>query len=211
MSAALLRRHSRWSLLLALLLTACAATTVDGTWTRPEAAGQRIEGPVLVVGVARDETVRRIYEDDMVAKLAARGIRAVRSYEEVPGALDGQGSERLLQAARSASARYLLSTAVIGVGVEQTVTTEPWAYPGFAGYRGWYGAYWGMSWPAYTQVRTYPVYIAQTALVRADTDRVEWVARTRTTDPGNVERETRAFVDVILDALANDGLLAAAK
>jgi hypothetical protein len=68
-----------------------------------------------------------------------------------------------------------------------------------------------MSWPAYTQARTYPVYIAQTALVRADTDRVEWVARTRTTDPGNVERETRAFVDVILDALANDGLLAAAK
>jgi hypothetical protein len=211
MTASLLRRLAPWPLLLTLFLAACAATTVDGTWTRPEMAGQRIDGPVLVVGVARDETVRRIYEDDMAAKLAARGLKATRSYEVVPGALDGEGPDRLLKAARAASARYLLSTAVIGVDIEQTVYADPWAYPGFVGYRGWYGAYWGMAWPAYTQVRTYPVYIAQTALVRIDADRVEWVARTRTTAPGNIENETRAFVDVILGAMARDGLVAAAK
>ena len=211
MTASLLRRLSPWSLLLTLLLAGCAATTVDGTWTRPEMAGQRIEGAVLVVGVARDETVRRIYEDDMAAKLAARGLVATRSYEVVPAALDGEGPERLLQAARAAGARYLLSTVVIGVDIEQTVYADPWAYPGFVGYRGWYGAYWGMAWPAYAQVRTYPVYIAQTALVRVDADRVEWVARTRTSAPGNIEAETRAFVDVILGAMQRDGLLAAAK
>jgi hypothetical protein len=211
MPESIARRIASSSVLLLCLLAACATTTVDGTWTRPEIAGQRIDGPVLVVGVARDETVRRIYEDDMVAKLGARGIKAARSYEVVPGALDGEGPDRLLQAARSAGARYLLSTAVIGVDVEQTVYSDPWAYPGFAGYRGWYGAYWGMAWPAYTQVRTYPVYIAQTALTRADPDRVEWVARTRTSAPGNIETETRAFVDVILGALAKDGLVAAAK
>jgi hypothetical protein len=211
MHAALLQRIASWPLLLALFVAGCASTTVDGTWKRPEMAGQRIDGPVLVVGVARDETVRRIFEDDMAGKLAARGIRAMRSYEVVPGVLDGEGPERLLQAARSASARYLLSTAVLGVDVEQTVYWDPWVYPGFVGYRGWYGAYWGMAWPAYTQVRTYPVYIAQTSLVRVDADRVEWVARTRTTAPGSVETETRAFVDVILGAMARDGLLAAAK
>ena len=211
MTASLLRRLAPGSLLLTLLLAACAATTVDGTWTRPGMAGQRIDGPVMVVGVARDETVRRIFEDDMAAKLAARGIRATRSYETMPSALDGEGPERLLQAARAASARYLLSTAVIGVDVEQTVYADPWAYAGFAGYRGWYGTYWGMAWPAYAQVRTYPVYIAQTALVRVDVDRVEWVARTRTTAPGNIEHETRAFVDVILGAMAKDGLVPAAS
>ena len=211
MSASLLARIPPWPLLLACLLAACASTTVDGTWTRPEFAGQRIDGSVLVVGVARDETVRRIYEDDMAAKLAARGIGATRSYEVVPGALDGEGPDRLLQAARAAGARYLLSTAVIGVDVEQAVYADPWGYPGFVGYRGWYGAYWGMAWPGYAQVRTYPVYVAQTALVRVDADRLEWVARTRTTAPGNVGGETRAFVDVILGAMAADGLVAAAK
>jgi len=211
MSASLPRRPAAWPLLLLVLLAACAATTVDGTWSHPGTAGQRIEGPVLVVGVARDETVRRIYEDDMAAKLAARGIGATRSYEVVPGALDGEGPDRLLQAARAAGARYLLSTAVIGVDVEQAVYADPWGYPGFVGYRGWYGAYWGMAWPGYAQVRTYPVYVAQTALVRVDADRLEWVARTRTTAPGNVGGETRAFVDVILGAMAADGLVAAAN
>jgi hypothetical protein len=210
MSNSLLERWVPW-LLAAVLLAGCAATTVDGTWLRAEFAGQRIDGTVLVVGVARDETVRRLYEDDMAAKLAARGVKATRSYEVVPGVLDADGHGRLLQAARAASARYLLSTAVIGQELEQTVYQDPWPTPGFVGYRGWYGAYWGMSWPARTEVRTYRVYLAQTALTRTDADRVEWTARTRTTAPTDIASETRAFVDVILAAMARDGLVAAAK
>jgi hypothetical protein len=211
MLLSLLQRIVVWPLLPIFLLTACASTTVDGTWTRPEAVGQRIEGPVLVVGVARDETVRRLYEDDMVAKLAARGIKGLQSYMVLPGMLDGDSDAGLLREARRAGARYLLSTAVIGQDLETTVYQDPWIYPGFVGYRGWYGAYWGMAWPAYAQVRTYRVFIAQTALTRADVDRLEWIARTRTTAPANVESETRAFVDVILATMARDGLVAAAK
>lgn len=193
----------------ALLIAGCASTTVDGTWTRPEAAAQRLEGPVLVVGVARDETVRRIYEDEMAAKLAARGVKSVPSYTVLTGALDADSHDRLLAEARRAGARYLLSTAVIGQEVETVVYQDPWPPPGFVGFRGWYGAYWGMAWPMATQVRTYRVFVAQTALTRVDADRVDWVARTRTTAPSNIERETRAFVDVILAAMTRDGLLAA--
>lgn len=198
-------------LIAAALLVSCASTTVDGSWARPEIAGQRIEGPVLVVGVARDETVRRLYEDEMVAKLAARGVKAQPSYAVVPGVLDDGAHARLLQAAATVGARYLLSTAVIGQDIEQVVYQDPWVYPGFYGYRGWYGAYWGMSWPAYTQVRTYRVIIAQTSLTRTDADRVDWTARTRTTAPSDIAAETRAFVDVILAAMAKDGLVAAGK
>lgn len=195
----------------ALLAAGCASTTVDGSWTRPEALGQRIEGPVLVVGVTRDETVRRIYEDHMVARLAARGVKATQSYLGVPGELNSDSPGPLLEQARRSGARYLLSTAVLGQQLEATVIQDPW-WPnvGFVGYRGWYGAYWGMAWPVYTQVRTYAVIIAQTALTRVDADRIDWVVRTRTTAPGNVESETRAFVDVILAAMAKDGLVPAA-
>lgn len=206
-----LARVAARPLLLALLLAGCASTTVDGTWMRPGLSGGRIDGPVLVVGVARDETVRRLYEDDMVAKLALRGITALRSYESLPGALDRDGHDGLLQAARRAGARYLLSTAVIGQEVEQTVRQDPWPPAGFAGYRGWYGAYWGMSWPVRTEIRTYNVYLAETALTRVDADRVDWTARTRTVAPTDIERETRAFVDVILGAMAKTGLIAPAR
>lgn len=192
---------------LLLVLGGCASTSLEATWLRPEFAGQRIEGPVLVVALARDETVRRTYEDDMSKKLAARGVSALRSYESVPGALSKDANERLLAAARDAKARYVLSTALIGQDVEQVVTQEPMGYVG-GGYGGWYGSAWGS---AYTEVRSYNIYIAQTALTDVAADRVEWTARTRTTEPSNIDRETRAFVDVILGALTEAKLVAAAK
>lgn len=199
------------ALALVATLAGCASTRLDAVWTRPELAGKRIEGPVLVVGVARDETIRRVYEDDMVAKLGARGIRTIASYTVVPGALGGDDHQRLLEAARKAGARYMLSTAVIGQDREVVVTQDPhWGF-GFAGWRGWYGSYWGMAFPVRTDVRSYSVYVAQTALIDVAADRIDWTARSRTTEPSNVERETRAFVDLILEAMAGAGLIAAAK
>lgn len=192
---------------LLLLLGGCASTSLEATWMRPEFTGHSLEGPVFVVAIARDETVRRTYEDDMAQKLAARGVPALRSYQTVPGALAKDTNERLLAAARDAKARYMLSTALIGQDVEQVVTQEPMGYVS-GGYGGWYGSAWGY---AYTEVRTYKVYIAQTALTEVAGDRVEWTARTRTTEPTNIDRETRAFVDVILGALDDAKLLGAAK
>ena len=202
------RAPTLWALLLPLLLAACATTTLDGSWTRPEVAGKRLAGPVMVIGVARDDTVRRIYEDEMVARLGARGVKALRSYEQVPGTLQDDSVERLQQAARKAGATHLLSTAVIGHEREVAVYQDPWVYGGWGGYRGWYGSYWGMAYPVRTDVRVYNVYIAQTALTDVATDRIDWTARTRTTAPTNVEQETRAFVDVIVGALDKAGLLA---
>ena len=201
--------YALWTVLIALLLVACATTSLDGSWTRPEFAAKRLQGPVLVVGVARDDTVRRIYEDEMAARLGARGVKALRSYELVPGTLRDDSVERLQQAARTAGATYLLSTVVIGQEHEAFVYQDPWIYGGWGGYRGWYGSYWGMAYPVRTDVRVYNVYIAQTALTDVATDRIDWTARTRTTAPTDVRQETRAFVDVIMGALDKAGLLGA--
>lgn len=192
---------------LVVALAGCASTTLDGSWTRPEFAGKRIDAPVLVVGVARDDTVRRVYEDDMVAKLSARGVKATPSYAVLPGSLGKDADERLTAAAGKAGARYLLSTAVIGQDREVVVSQDPMWYGGAYGYRGWYGHYWGMAYPARTDVRTYNIYVAQTSLTDAKAERIEWAARTRTTDPTNIEKEVRAFVDVILEAMTKSGLL----
>jgi hypothetical protein len=207
MSRLTLRAPALWTLLFSLVLAACSTTSLDGSWTRPEMAGKRIQGTVMVVGVARDDTVRRVYEDAMVAALAARGVKAVHSYAAVPATLDQNSDERLQQAAQKAGAVHILSTAVIGHDRETVVTQDPYMYGGFRGYRGWYGSYWGMSYPARTEVRTYSIYIAQTALTDVAGDRVDWTARTRTTAPTDIEKETRAFVDVVVGALEKAGLV----
>jgi len=156
-------------------------------------------------GDAHDAAVARI--DALVARLGARGVKALRSYELVPGTLRDDSVERLQQAARTAGATYLLSTAVIGQEREALVYQDPWIYGGWGGYRGWYGSYWGIAYPVRTDVRVYNVYIAQTALTDVATDRIDWTARTRTTAPTDVRQETRAFVDVIMGALDKAGLL----
>lgn len=187
----------------------CASTTLDGSWTSPDFAGKRIDAPLLVVGVARDDTVRRVYEDEMVSKLVARGVRATQSYVSVPGSLGSDAHDRLAAAARKAGARYLLSTAVIGQDREVLVTQEPMWWGGAYGYRGWYSYYWGMAYPVRTDVRAYTVYVAQTSLTDLNADRIEWVARTRTTETSNVETEVRVFVELIVNTMAKAGLVAA--
>lgn len=188
-------------------LAGCASTTLDGSWTSPGFAGKRIDAPVLVVGMARDDTVRRVYEDEMVTKLVALGVKATQSYVSVPGSLGSDAHERLASAARKSGARYLLSTAVIGQDREVVATQEPVWWGGAYGYRGWYNYYWGMAYPVRTDVRAYTVYVAQTALTELDSDRIEWVARTRTTETSNVEKEVRVFVEVIVDTMAKAGLV----
>jgi hypothetical protein len=177
-------------------LAGCASTTLDGSWMSSEFAGKRIDAPVLVVGVTRDDTVRRVYEDAMVAKLVARGIKATQSHASEPGSLGTDAPERLAAAARKVGARYLLSTVVIGQSREVVVTQEPMWWGGPYGYRGWYSYYWGMAYPVRTDLSA---------------DRIEWVARTRTTETSNIERETRAFVDVIVESMTKAGFIAAGK
>lgn len=64
------------------LLAGCASTTeINGAWVNPEAGKRSPVNNVLVIGINRDDTARRIYEDAIVAQLAARGIKAQPSYE----------------------------------------------------------------------------------------------------------------------------------
>ena len=90
----------------AAVLVACATTTVEGTWTRPGFNGTQISAPVLVVGVARDETVRRLFEDAMVARLGTQNVKAIPSYVQLPAALERDSSERLRAAGPPRAARF---------------------------------------------------------------------------------------------------------
>ncbi len=206
MAASKSRRRVLFMALTLVMLAGCASTRLEGTWSDP-ALPEPIRGPVLVVGVARDDIVRRTYEDAMVAQLTARGIAATPSYTALAGPLTAQADAQLMAAATKAGARHVLSTAVIGQEREQVVTQEPVASVGFGGFGRWYNTWWGLSYPVRTEVRSYAVYVAQTSLTEVGGDRLRWTARTRTTDPRDIEKETRAFVEVIVAAMAEAKLL----
>jgi hypothetical protein len=95
--------------LFALFIAGCATTHLDSQWSSPDFVNNKITGKLLVVGVSRDDTVRRLYEDEMTAQLASRGLTTVRSYELIPGPLVLGGNTALLKAARDAGANTILS------------------------------------------------------------------------------------------------------
>jgi len=159
---------------------------------------------VLVVGLMRDETVRRLYEDRMAAELEARGVGAMKSYDALTGRLDGKPDD-VVAAARGKGARYLLSTAVVGRDTETVVYNDP---PMIVGYGGWYSRHWGIAVAGPTTIREYDVFAAETSLVDVGTDRIEWTVRTRSTAGSDIGDDVHDFVDAILGEMSKAGLLA---
>jgi len=190
---------------LALGLGGCATTHVEAIWSSPEYAGRAITGKMLVVGVTRDETVRRLYEDAMAAQLRTRGVDAVPSYGIVNARLAGSDGTVLIGAARRIGATRLLSTAVLAHQHVQVVEVEPVPALGWD-YYGWYGYYWPYG---YMRTETYEFerYYASTTLTDVSSEKVYWSARTRSEVPGRIEKAVNDFVSAIVDALSEGGLL----
>jgi hypothetical protein len=64
---------------LLLAMAGCSSTTIGGAWKDPQYQGGRLDN-VLVIGIAKKETMKRLYEDAFVASLQQRGITASPGY-----------------------------------------------------------------------------------------------------------------------------------
>src|SRR5450759_440912 len=65
-------------ILIAMLLTACATTQLNAVWKNP--GYQTRPAKIMVIGVARNPINRRLFEDEFVQQLKARGTEAIASY-----------------------------------------------------------------------------------------------------------------------------------
>jgi hypothetical protein len=50
----------------------CVTTRLDAAWSNPEFAGAKLSDRVLLIGLTRDETLRRRHEDEVAARFAER-------------------------------------------------------------------------------------------------------------------------------------------
>jgi hypothetical protein len=198
--------------LAALALAACASQPrIVQQWSDPafEAHGFR---RVLVLGVTKDATLRRVFEDEFSASLRARGIEAIQAYTLVPE--DGQADRpRIEQAVRATRADAVILTRVLRV--ERRTELVPMApMPAHPGFWGGYGAAWGGPlWPGYAQppmvIQFDEVYV-ESQLWDVKTDRMVWSAVTEVFAPTNPREDSVSYSRVILDALAARGLIRAA-
>ena len=191
----------------ALGLTACAASTkIVNEWVSPDYTSPRFR-KIMVIGVSKQPSIRRTFEDEFVKQLKATGVEAVPSYLYIPE--DGQVDEGRLQAAvKQAGADAVIVTRL--VRVEKKTEVSPGFYqpaPAFGFYGGYSAAWMGYYEPP--RVYQYDVYTSETSLYDMTKNRLVWAGTVETTAPHDINKEIERYVDTVIDALKSKNILAA--
>jgi hypothetical protein len=195
-----------WSIVAAaLLLGGCAATQIINQWSNPSYPAASFKR-IMVIGVSKQTSIRRTFEDEFVAQLRVAGTDAAPGYEFIPE--DGPAEEpRLARAVKQAGADAVITTRLVRVEKQAEYIPGTYGpYPGFGFYR-WYSSAWvGFYEPP--RLRFYDIYISETSLYDVRNDRLVWSGIAKTTKLDDIRSEIQGFVEVVITALREKNLLA---
>ena len=205
-------------LLVLTLLAGCSSTTLNAVWKDPEYQKGPVDS-VLVVGVTKNDTLRRLSEDQLATALQNHGVNAVASYRVFPEA-DKLEKAEVEKKVRELGLESILITRVVDqekvqVQHPETVYVDPGAYP--YRYPSWHYPYY-RTWDAYYmrsyQVTRMPattteatVYQLETNLYRAANGEVIWSALSETFAQRGLEKEVEGLVETIIDSLEEKRLI----
>ena len=184
----------------------CASTRIVNEWRNPDYVSPRFSR-ILVLGVSKQSTTRRIFEDAFVVSLRAAGVDAVASYRYVPE--DGPVDQARLQGAvKEADADAAIMTRLVRMETRTAVTPGLYHPAPDLGW-GFYGGY-SAVWVGYYEpprIYQYDVYISETLLYDMASNQLVWGGTAQTTAPGDFKIEVRGYVEIVVKALRKEGLL----
>jgi hypothetical protein len=187
---------------LGVLLGGCASTALRDSWRDPQWSGGTLKS-VLVIGVARSQGNRRIFEDGFAQALRAQGVGGSASYPILPeeGAIP---NARIKEAVIRVSADSVLITRVLRV--QRNVQVNPgYVVPGYAGgFYGWYSGTWVTVPPSIDQ---YEVLTIESTLWDMRTERAVWSGTGESTDVKDVTTLTRELASVLIAKMKEDRVL----
>lgn len=207
------KNYSSWSLrnplgllmLAAMLVTACATTQINSVWKEP--SYQSRPAKIMVIGVAKDPLNRRLFEDEFVLQLKARGTEAIASYTVLP---DRQQDDQLAIAAKvkelgadSVLITRLVSRKTVHTYVPGTIYYPPPYYSTWPDYYG-YGYRYLYS-PGYIAEDEYAVM--ETNLYETVKDKLIWAASSETMMTDSGRNQIKSYVGIMVDSMAEYGLL----
>jgi hypothetical protein len=195
-----------------LAAAACSTPTVLNTqWADPQFTAKPMRS-IVVVGITKDTSNRRVYEDSMVAQLVARGLKAQPSYFFAPD--PGPVALEVMQKALAdAGADGVLLTRVVNVSQSVRVTPGMYMGPprgmGMRGFHGFYDGMWASSFHSPPTITVEENVIADTRLFETKDFAVVWSASTttNTSGSGNTTALLQQFATLIAGALAERGMI----
>ena len=200
-------------LVLAAVITGCATTEMTAQWKDP-AYGSALTGSrVLVLCQARDDTLRRVCEDQWATRLAAHGVAGIPSYSLTGFPPGGAANpEEMATAGRESGAMAVASTQLT---LSDFAVVNPGPQVGFGfgggsggGYRGggFGGGGVGLSFPVGGTTTTRNLG-SSTSLVDLASGAVIWSGSATTSASGDVTSQVGALTEVTIEALKKAGLI----
>ena len=200
--------------LLGLLTTACSSTTVKNSWVKP-GYSDKIEN-VYLIGIAKEEDYRRIFEETFKRRLSGQGVRAVTSHNDLPK--DQENSrENIIKAMSANSCDSVLLTKLVrkrteagtkGQGINVVKTTpvplyyDPW-------YNSW-GSYYNQGYSVVNIQPTTPgttTLIIESVLYDLKTEERIWAAQLETVEEIDPIKMIRDYVEAVTRNLEGKGLI----
>lgn len=193
-----------WALVVLLTIAGCASTQIVNQWSNPDYTSPHFR-KILVIGVSKQTSVRRTFEDEFVAQLKAAGVDAVPSYRYIPE--DGPvGEARMQEAVKRAGADAAILTRLVRVEQKTHVTPGYYGLPPAYGFYRWYSSAW-LDYYEPPRVYRYEVYTSETSLYDMARNQVVWTGTVQTTAPGEIREEIKSYVEVVMKALNEKNLL----
>jgi hypothetical protein len=200
-----------------VLLGGCASTSLTSSWVSPDYQGGPLKKLAVFV-MAKDESIRRFAEDQMVQRMPA-GTTASAGYalfdktevdhEKVRAALVRDGYEGVLVSrlvSVDKSETYVPPQANF-VPIRPMVGISPY-YGNFGGYYG-YGYTMMQTTPGYTVEST--TIVVETILYKLPDDKPVWTGTTKTFDPRSRPEMVQAIAQLVEAEMKKMGLIGAAK
>jgi len=129
------------------LVVGCSATQMTKTWTSPGFNKKTVK-KILVLGIAQDDLIRRIYEDTFAVDLEKLGYKAISGYLWVPDALH-LDKDAVIARIKAEGVTNVVVTRIVSTKEVATYTGPTVAVGvGYGGYGGFGPAYYG-SWSTY--------------------------------------------------------------
>ncbi|MBU0944444.1 MAG: hypothetical protein KJ804_14530 [Proteobacteria bacterium] len=201
--------HTFFSLLLVtLLVTSCSANKLLFSWTDKSLDQYRLR-KILVIGVAKDETKRRIYEDTFVSSLTKIEVPAVPSYTVSKEAIK-PSTEGLQEIIKRSEAGAVLITHLVGKNEEDAL--PPSLGLNAINTRFPYGLY------GYYPVIYHAVYsignysdntkvVLETNLYDVRTEKLIWSARSQSIDPVMTRKYYQQLINLFLSDLEKQNII----
>ena len=182
---------------LLVALAGCASISVKNEWKDPNWAGPPVAN-VLVVGITKSETLRRIFEDRFVQQLQSASLTASVSYAQISSG--AASNDQLRALIKSTGAQAVLTTRV--ERVDRRIDVTPTG-PAYGGFYGWYGAAWAST-PMVTQ---YDVITLETSVWDVKSGTLIWTATTQNVASNDIPKTTEQLAQTLIPKLKAGGIL----